>query len=666
MHANQAFSAQHIVPTDEQLLIQTSDARSIIVQANAGAAKTTSLALRIAEGLARGLSPSSILALTYTEPACDALRAALRKIGVSADITKKVWISSFERFSIYCLKAKEGSAVLSVNDADAIKPYVWNAIERLSSTANERTLDHILIPSRGDSEVVERFWRESLRIKGTLARDQAIWEEQSITPELADELGLDFTQLSILGSHEMLRCPAQHDLPVFRAPFDACYDLARWVADPQRPDWIDALPNWPRHIAALMLDEMHDLNRAMFELVRALLASNPSSYFCGVGDVDQVIHANAGANSQYMQRTTFEQETGRRVITLPLSASYRFSPELATLAGRLAQKPYAANATHPTTISSLRYGSKTECVQHIVQAALSWKASKRRMAEFAVLLRSPSQSVLLENALLEADLPYTTRGFGSYLQRPEVLLVRAVLAIATADFESVQSQATRQRMVEELVSFCRVELDFSNHPGETQRERIQEAVRHVALEPTSLTAFFEFQLLRNTDEPSAARLRSAIHAAKYSCGPQMFDELLAALDMPVWANQQWVQKQRRAEAVANLEGLRAAAQVFGSAAEFLRHLNATELRLEALNQRSTRVAESKSLCLADITAVKGLEFENVVLPFLQQGDFPNRERDIIGDERNLFYVGITRARRSLTLISSMHKPSQFMAELGLL
>lgn len=76
-----------ISPTNEQLAIQLSRDPFVIVEANAGAAKTTTLALRLAQALARGEPPHTLLALTYTEPACQALDNALRRTGSSAGCT---------------------------------------------------------------------------------------------------------------------------------------------------------------------------------------------------------------------------------------------------------------------------------------------------------------------------------------------------------------------------------------------------------------------------------------------------------------------------------------------------------------------------------------------------------------------------------------------------
>ena len=63
------FIAVGIAPTDEQIVIQTSRARHVIAMANAGAAKTTTLALRIAESITRGVWPESIVALTFSSRA---------------------------------------------------------------------------------------------------------------------------------------------------------------------------------------------------------------------------------------------------------------------------------------------------------------------------------------------------------------------------------------------------------------------------------------------------------------------------------------------------------------------------------------------------------------------------------------------------------------------
>jgi DNA helicase-2/ATP-dependent DNA helicase PcrA len=74
--SDERFVPKGIVPTAEQLAIQLGRHKRVIVEANAGAAKTSTLALRLAQALARGAEPERILALTYTDAAVLAHRLA--------------------------------------------------------------------------------------------------------------------------------------------------------------------------------------------------------------------------------------------------------------------------------------------------------------------------------------------------------------------------------------------------------------------------------------------------------------------------------------------------------------------------------------------------------------------------------------------------------------
>ena len=98
MTSTVAFAAKSITPTPEQLAVQTASAQTLLIEANAGAAKTTTLALRMAESWQRGTAPDAFLALVHTDTACLALHAALRKIGVPAPVRQRMRIATFEQF----------------------------------------------------------------------------------------------------------------------------------------------------------------------------------------------------------------------------------------------------------------------------------------------------------------------------------------------------------------------------------------------------------------------------------------------------------------------------------------------------------------------------------------------------------------------------------------
>ncbi|MDP9043785.1 MAG: ATP-binding domain-containing protein, partial [Pseudomonadota bacterium] len=364
---------------------------------------------------------------------------------------------------------------------------------------------------------------------------------------------------------------------------------------------------------------------------------------------------------------------GRKVTLLPLTATRRFGASLARAAGRLAGKAYASECAHSTTLVCHRYpdDDPAQGAAQLLAETLSWKTQARgRLDGLAILLRHSHQSVAIENGLIRAELPYLTLGFESYLMQPEVLLVRALLAVALNDFESLEAEATRRRLVRALVFFCGVELSFDHREEETADERLDEAVHHVARDAVSLGPFFDYQVLQRGDAAMARRLRAAIAVARDVRGPDMFARLLDALQMETLVRTVFVEKARRRDALAYMGGLARAAREFNSARDFFASLNRAETRAvatgSALRNASRAAALKKTtLTLATVAAVKGLEFEHVMMPGLVQGEFPSSSGSTDLEERNLFYVGMTRARRALTLFAGARRPSEFLAAAGL-
>lgn len=656
------FEAKSITATVEQIGIQSTGHRTVFVEANAGAAKTTTLALRIGELLARGHPPQSILALTYTDSAQRALKAAMVKVGMPSDMAHRVGVTTYNKFAAYCLDDK----AQVITEPEQINELIWKALEQLREHANERELEKYWSPQEDDRDFSEMFLRLAAKAKGKLVREAAFWEDRKITLDYAEEIRMDFTLLRLLGKYEKLRLSSGDDFPpAFRFDHDATYDLARLIGDPNYPmsDRRPLLGKWPTSVKALLVDEMHDLNAAMFTITQRILESFPDAYFCGVGDTDQVIHASAGADRRYMDKTFFEQATGRQVKVMNLTASYRFGKGLAAPVGLFAGKPYATGAEHSTKVVHTRYEDDIDCVNQVVAAARAWRTERKPLNEFAVLLRQPHQSILIENALLEAGISYTTTGFETYFHRPEVLLVRALLAIGLKRFGTISSVNTRKRIVEALVSFCEVKLDYGDEQNETPAQRLEIAVNSVVSQPETIEFFLEGQIFRKSSAAVLRRLINALQIAKEGPGTNMFPKMLDALEMQSWANDRWVEKQRRVDAVAHLDGLKLAASSYSDVLEFFDHLNGLEIKREKQEEENRRATQKSSLHLADVATVKGLEFEHVVLPFLAQGEFPANACESPADERNMMYVAMTRACSVLSVMSSAKQPSEFIKQL---
>ena len=646
------FLPKGIVPTAEQLAIQISPARVAIVEANAGASKTTVLALRMAEAWARHTRPGQILALTYTDAACQALKAALKKLGVAAAVIQQFRIQTFESFASSVLQAIEGHAVPVYLDAAQLSPVLWDAVERVAENPNEKWRTHFLMPTPGDHGMVDAFVQQSEYLKGTML-DVLMRQGQPVTPDYAETIGMEYTQLRIYLTFEKIRM-ADPEKPLFRGASDATYDLAHLLLEDGH---ISDCRSWPQHMKVVVVDEMHDMNRAMFTVLKEILATN-RCFFCGVGDVDQVIHKANGADARFM-RGELAALTSHAIHTYPLTNSFRFDPTVAKLAGKVARKAYASKAPHPSKVTFAPYDSVEACARQVVDDAKAWRlAHKTKAASCAILLRHPHQSVQIENALIEDGIPYETLGFKSYVLRPEVLFVRGLLAVATDDLSSVTEAQTREEVMRALLFFSGSSIVVEGRMHESQQDLLASAIRSVTDNPLFLTSFFENQIVRNAPADIQKRLLAAVDLIRKANGPGLLTALLDALHIKTLLGNALVSQRRRLEAQSNLQWLAHMARRFDSPAHLFKSLNATEQK-----QQKLKTGKTESLLLASIASVKGLEFDAVLLPYLAQGEFPSPGSDIT-EELNTLYVGITRVRKALTIYPSRALPSVFMQRMG--
>jgi DNA helicase II / ATP-dependent DNA helicase PcrA len=646
------FQPKAIVATIEQLKIQTTTEQTVVVEANAGAAKTTTLALRIAESWSRGISPELILALTYTQTACEALKAALQKIGMPHSIIIRFRIRTFEEFCTQVLDEILSARVRVIKQAELLKPFVWQAVKRVENNAGERWRSELLMPSLSDNGIVEDFLKTDNWLKGTM-RDVIAREDNAVTPDYAEFVGIEYTQLKIFLAYQKIRKPEFAKEPLFRGVSDATYDLAGMLFEEEDMDGLEA---WPSSLKVLIVDEMHDMNQAMFMVLRALLNST-SCFFCGVGDSDQVIHEITGADARFMG-SEITASTGRKVTRYPLTHSYRFGRSLAIKAGRIADKPYSSMAAHETKVTLLDYSDNEDCARKVVEQASHWRGRSRvKQDQFAILLRHNCQSIQIENELLAQDISYTMRGMESYLMRPEILFVRGLLAVAIDDLKSVSANNTRKKVMQALLLFSGSTIEVEGRETESQETLLASAIKTVTEVPSFLTDFFKNHVLRNAEPLVRHRLEAGIAVAREHSGADLLKRVLDALNIKSLVREVFVSKQRQQDAMDNLAGIDYASRFFKSARDYFNFLN------DAEQKHLLHLKPSSNVLIASIDDVKGLEFDHVAIPYLERGVFPG-PNGLIKEEQNMFYVAMTRARRDLTIFVKTGSPSSFVIKAG--
>lgn len=637
-----------LIPSKEQIDIINSMSPRILIEANAGSAKTTTAAMRIQKLVDRGVDPSKIVALAYSTPGVKAYAEAFRRIGMPESISSKVRIGTVDELCAARLRLVETEVrgeskvnpVKFCERAIQIQPHVLQAIRRAREVSEEQFADDFVIQGTGALSV-EYLLEGFTVLKGTLAIPR-YGEAFSCTPAVAAQLSTDYTTLAVFIQYERDRTDyanPEGEKVKFRCPGDATYDMARWLMSENAP-W-----SWETHpfdlgIEAVVLDEMHDCGWAVFTVIRALLACNPEATFLGVGDRDQVIHAKNGADSYFMG-PNLSRELGE-VTAFPLTITRRFGKQIASPLGTLATKAYNFDpANMSTAVLRLAEGPKANA-DLIVQLISQNNVDLSTIGDdFAVLLRHPGASVGIEHELLLKGMTYQTVGFRPFLQRPEIAFVRMLLSIA------VDHQ--RKFIPPALLEAKQAVWEFmgTNLPVLDAQEATDKTI-HSATEDNFRQ--FVFPTLLGEAEQE---IQDAIHAAMEIAATNdalKIKDFIDALDFNRIGQKIYVSEADFEDVRYALDSLGKVASVYTSIDAFLGAMNTFDHMLRKPS------AAHRQLRLSTIEDAKGLEFRIVFVPDCNQKTFDNGTQD----ERNLFYVAASRAKELLVMGHAKDAESSYL------
>lgn len=616
------FIPRGFIATAEQVAIQCSRHRISLVEANAGAAKTTTLALRIGEALARGLAPAKILALVFTSEARDVLRERLLELGVNIQLVRQINLYTLEDFSRLALSFWEDGGVPSFSSWYELKPMALEALDQLSLYAQEKQLD---LPIRTDHLALKQFFDRQLQMKSALLlqrdEDQSL-EDQAWSADIAlnEYLWVHF--------YEQLRHQLYGD-PLFRGPHDATYDLACAVI--QQPELLHLLPEY----RLIVIDELHDANEAFFQILRGLM-SRAISYVVAVGDRHQVIDTLRAADASYLHTRFTDYFDSIRV--LPLSHTFRHGPYLAYATAAFKDKKVDSLLPVETEILVEHYDSNTATAgaDAVLQALKKWKVLGGAYDQCAVILRDSHQSIFIENTLMQAKIPYQLQGMVGYLQRDEILFLRFLLACVDNSLALVESDVIKRKMLRVFVLYNELELDESF---------LQAAIDEVIEQPQLLIGFCKAMIQRHRSGVAIQRFQHALtflqEQAKHQSAEQALLHVCQLLDLEPLAKRVYINEHD-------------ARVVNKTITAFIRLAQQLDLDVLAFNawcagkELQQRFQQEQGVIVNTVAQAKGKEFPHVILPYLEQYEFPaqNMPQEV---ESNLFYVAITRTQSRLSL-----------------
>jgi DNA helicase-2/ATP-dependent DNA helicase PcrA len=574
----------------------------LLILAGAGSGKTRVITTKIAYLIdVMGMSPRSILAVTFTNKAAQEMKERVISLVPRA---QDVMVRTFHSFGAWFLRVNHGHAGLDpgfliYDDEDS---------ESLLKAALGRDED------RG---FIRKTCAEISRVKdlgmGSAASDAEI-AAAGCAPEafhayqarLRETGNVDFGDLILLPT-EILRSS-----PEIRERTQARF-------------------------SAVLVDEYQDSNIAQYRLLRELY--RPPNYLCVVGDDDQSIYAFRGAEVGNI--LSFPQ-TFPGTRTVRLERNYRSTSSILAAAsavvannrGRLGKTLWTEKPEgEPVTIACFEDQDE--------EAGFCGKAAaEAHGGSTAILYRMNAQSRPFEEFFFHSGIPYRVVGSVRFYSREEVKDAIAYLALAANPRDEV--------------SFRRIVNKPARGIGKTGAEKILgewKAGGGSLLDACSRIA----PALPSKARAGITALLSVYGEIESQKAGAPLAELARVLLSKTGLYGLYAERDG-ADGTAkagNLEELVSAMAPYGSGADAL----AVFLENSALTGAAEEPAAGPrdgagAVTLITLHNTKGLEFDRVFITGLEEGIFPHQsssDADGLEEERRLFYVGITRARESLTL-----------------
>jgi len=624
----------------------------VMVIAGAGSGKTRVLTFRIAYLMEQGVDPFSILALTFTNKAAKEMKERIGSI-VGESNAKALWMGTFHSIFARILRSEADFLGYSSN----FSIYDTQDSERLiSSIIKEYKLDKDLYKYRNIRNRISSLKNNLVTVKAYHNNQELVQQDKESRRPMFGKIyqtyvnrcfkasAMDFDDL-LLKTNELLN----------RFP--------------------EVLNKYQQRFKYIHVDEYQDTNHSQYLIVKAL--ADKFENICVVGDDAQSIYGFRGANIENI--LSFQKDYPNSTV-YRLEQNYRSTQNIVNAANSVINKNL--NKLDKKVWTDNEIGDKIEVNQTITDseegrfvASSIFEAKynlQLRNDEFAVLYRTNAQSRSIEDALRRKNIPFQIFGGLSFYQRKEIKDVLAYLRLIVnpSDEESLK------RII--------------NYPprgiGQTTLEKIQ-----IFSNENNLTIFDIVENINNSDininNGTKQKLFDFVTMIKSF---QIANENLNALEIlnevlkrvgvvNLLKNEGTPESISRIE---NIEELINAVQDFidgqkelvdsnGSLNEFLE-----DVALISDLDKDIEKSEPK-VSLMTIHLAKGLEFSNVYIVGLEEDLFPSAlsstTRSDLEEERRLFYVALTRAKKKIILSHSKTRyrwgklndcePSRFISEI---
>ena len=626
---------------DAQRLAVTAPSQAMLVLAGAGSGKTRVLVHRIAWQIkVEGVSPHSILAVTFTNKAAKEMRGRIEDLlSISAH---NLWIGTFHGIAHRLLRRHAQQARLPetfqvMDSGDQLR-----VIKRLLSTLN---FDDKQWPPKEMQWYINAQKDEGIRARHCVETGDSHDRQRLIIykayEELCDRSGLvDFAEL-LLRAHELLR------------------------------DNADVLEFYQKRFTQVHVDEFQDTNTIQYAWLR-LLTDGKDNLFV-VGDDDQSIYGWRGAKIEniysfqrhYPNHQIIKLEQNYRSTGTILKASNKV---ITNNTGRMGKELWT-EAGDGDLISLYAAFNEQDEAYFVVDRIRAWVNEGGLRSDTAILYRSNAQSRQFEEKLMATGTPYIVYGGLRFFDRAEIKNALAYLRLIA----NRHDDASFERVI--------------NTPTRGIGAKAIDEMRNIARDQS--VSLWSAAILLINQRTMSARATNAlivflelIKALAKDIEELTLDEKVKRIVeksglMALYQNEKM---DKGDEKIENLEELVNAAKLFEFDKDNEDKLGEVGMFLSyaALEAGVSQSEESEDCVqLMTLHSAKGLEFKQVFLVGLEEGLFPSQQSvDDAGrleEERRLCYVGMTRAMQQLYLTyaesrrlygrETYPRPSRFLREI---
>lgn len=600
------------------------DGPSMVI-AGAGSGKTRVLTYKIVHLIKNGIDPFEILALTFTNKAAREMKFRISSM-IGDGESKNIWMGTFHsifakilRFEAHKIGFTSDFTIYDIQDSERLISSIIKEMNLDKDSYRSKTIRNRISSLKNSFISVNAYFSNSdLTESDNLSRRPKTGEiYKEYTDRLIKSNSMDFDDL-LLKTNELLN------------------------------NFPEVLAKYQEKFKYILVDEYQDTNNSQYLIVKSL--ADKYQNICVVGDDAQSIYSFRGANINNIINFRKDYDD---VEVYRLEQNYRSTKYIVNAANSVIDNN--KNKIHKEVWTDNEFGNKIQITSNpsdiaearlISQKILSLIKLENNYQDFVILYRTNAQSRVIEDSLRNSSIPYKIYGGVSFYNRKEIKDVLAYLRLLVNDNDEeslkriinypprgigqvtinkiiVGSKNNNLSMYNTIRSAKKINLGLSNS-AITKLENFIDQIEAFKIQNGKLSAFDIADLvIRETKIIDELRKDESPESI---VRVENIQELLNGI-------RDFIEDQKEiADSKNNLS-------------EFLSTVSlATDFDLD-LNLSQDFVS------LMSLHSSKGLEFKNVFIVGLEEDLFPSalsyNSREDLEEERRLFYVGITRAKKNL-------------------